>query len=259
LRARFDPRSPLASRHEVQNLTSSQFDQQLHGELHDELIAEFSTETESWVSERLERVMCRLNAARTDGVQLTAHCLSIRECTAFTTPAPHIYIGRRLLERLPTDEATAFVLGHEAAHHDLQHLDLFRGWLNVRPRRAVGSIAAAAFRNLSHQLYGPTRETQADQYSVELCLDAGYDGERCLQAFDILENESLNRGDVDGVFGPENLLDPTDPGTGSTAYEIQRWLWTRAKRYLPLRERRDIAWAYLRRRMQERAAKAADT
>ena len=218
------------------------------------MIAEFSTETEAWVSERLGRVMARLNAVRTDGVQLTAHCLSIRECTAFTTPAPHVYIGRRLLERLPSDEATAFVLGHEAAHHDLQHLDLFRGWLDVLPKGAVGSIAAGAFRNLSHQLYGPTRETQADQYAVELCLDAGYDGELCLQAFEILENESLNRGDVDGVFGPENLLDPTDPDQGSTAYEIQRWLWTRAKRYLPLRERREIAWAFYRRRMRERAS-----
>jgi predicted Zn-dependent protease len=227
----------------------------LHAELHEELIAEFSTETEAWVDERLLRVMARLNAVRTDCIPLTAHCLSIKACTAFTTPAPHVYIGRRLLERLPSDEPTAFVLGHEAAHHDLQHLDLFRGWLDVLPKGTAGTLAAAAFRNLSHQLYGPTRETQADQYSVELCLDAGYDGEQCLHAFDILENESLNRGDVDGVFGPENLLDPTDPGKGSTAYEIQRWLWTRAKRYLPLRERHEIARTYYVRRMRERAAK----
>jgi hypothetical protein len=161
---------------------SSAFDQKLHADLHAELIAEFATETEAWVGERLDCVMARLNAVRTDGVPL----------------------------------------------------------------------AAAAFRTLSHRMYGPQRESQADQYSVALCLDAGYDGERCLQAFDILENESLNRGDVDGVFGPENLLDPTDPGQGSTAYEIQRWLWIHARRYLPLRERREIAWAYYRRRSSER-------
>lgn len=231
---------------------SSEFDQEVHAELHAELIAEFATETEAWVGERLDRVMARLNAARPDGVPLTAHCLAIRECTAFTTPAPHIYIGRRLLERLPSDEATAFVLGHETAHHDLRHLDLFRGWLDLLPKGTGGTLAAAAFRNLSHRMYGPTRESQADQYSVALCLDAGYDGERCLHAFDILENESLNRGDIDGVFGPENLLDPTDPKQGSTAYEIQRWLWTRARRYLPLRERRDIAWACYRRLAAQR-------
>lgn len=68
----------------------------------------------------------------------------------------------------------------------------------------------------------------------------------------LLENESLNRGDIDGVFGPENLLDPTDPKQDSTAYALQRWLSTHARGYLPLRERQDIAWAYNRRRIAER-------
>ena len=231
---------------------SHRFDQSIHAELHAELLDEFGMETEAWVGERLTRVMGRLNAVRTDGVPLTAHCLSIRACTAFTTPAPHVYIARVLLERLATDEATAFVLAHEVAHHDLRHLDLFRGWTELLPKGTVGSIAAAVFRNLSHELYGPTRESQADQYAVELCLVAGYDGAKCLHAFDILDNESLNRGNVDGVFGPDNLLDPTDPGQGGRAYAIQRWLWTHAHRYLPLRERKEISWAYYRRRVVER-------
>jgi Zn-dependent protease with chaperone function len=235
---------------------SSPSDQTMYAELHAELLEEFATETEAWVGERLERVMARLNAVRTDGVPLTAHCLSIRECTAFTTPGPYVYISRRLLERLPSDEEVAFVCGHELAHHDLKHLDLFRGWTEVLPTGAVGSLAAAIFRKLSHQVYGPTRESEADQYAVEICLDAEYDGARCLHAFEVLENESLNRGDIDGVYGPENLLDPTDPGQGGTAYAIQRWLSTHARRYLPLRERRDIAWAFYRRRLAERAEMA---
>jgi len=231
---------------------SSPFDQRVHAELHAELLDEFALETEAWVGERLTRVMARLNAVRTDGIPLEAHCLAIPACTAFTTPAPHVYIARVLLERLANDEATAFVLGHEVAHHDLRHLTLYQGWTEWLPRGTGGSITAALFRNLSHQMYGPTRESQADQYAIELCLDAGYDGPQCLHAFEILENESLNRGDVDGVFGPENLLDPTDPEQGSKAYQIQRWLWTHAHRYLPLRERREICWAYYRRRLTER-------
>ena len=236
---------------------SSRLDQSIHGELHAELLGEFATETEAWVGERLARVMARLNAVRTDGVPLTAHCLAIRACTAFTTPAPHVYIARVLLERLPDDESTAFVLGHEVAHHDLRHLDLFRGWTDMLPRGTAGTVAAAVYRKLSHTFYGPERESQADQYAVELCLDAGYDGARCLRALEILENEILNRGDIDGVFGPENLLDPTDPEQGSRAYAIQRWIWIHAHRYLPLRERREIAWAYYRRRLIERGANPA--
>jgi hypothetical protein len=46
------------------------------------------------------------------------------------------------------------------------------------PRGTAGTLAAAVFRNLSHGLYGPERETKADQYSVELCLDAGKEAER---------------------------------------------------------------------------------
>jgi predicted Zn-dependent protease len=225
---------------------------QISADVHRELLAEFGTETEAWVGERLTRVMARLNAVRTDCAPLTAHCLAIRACTAFTIIGEQIYIARVLLERLADDEATAWALAHEVAHHDLGHLELHRGWTELLPRGAAGSVVAAVFRNLSHQMYGPTRETQADQYAVELCLDAGYDGGNCLRALDVLEMELLNRGDVDGVFGPENLLDPTDPEQGGTAYAIQRWVWTHAHRYLPLHERREIAWSYLRRRLVER-------
>ncbi|MEO7456735.1 MAG: M48 family metalloprotease [Gemmatimonadaceae bacterium] len=232
----------------------SAFDDDMYAELHAELLDEFGFETETWVDERLGRVMARLNAVRTDGVPLTAHCLAMRASTAFTTPGTHIYIARVLLERLASDETTAFVLAHEVAHHDLRHLDLFQGWADVLPRGTFGSLAAGVYRRMSHRMYGPTRESQADQYAVELCLDAGYDGAKVLHAFDILENESLNRGDIDGVFGPENLLDPTDPGQGGTVFEVQRWLWSHARRYLPLRERRDIAWAFYRRRLEERGA-----
>lgn len=227
---------------------------QFYAELHDELLAEFGADTEeAWVAERLTRVMARLNAVREDGAPLVAHCLRIPAFTAFTVPGCNVYISRQLLERLPSDECAAFVFAHEAAHHDLRHLDLFRSWLDVLPKGSVGLILASVVWKVSHRLYGPERESQADQYAIELCLDAGYDGERCLQAFDILENESLNRGDVDGVFGPENLLDPTDPEQNSVASQMQRWVWTRVRRYLPLRERRDLTWTFYRRRLIERA------
>jgi predicted Zn-dependent protease len=231
--------------------------EQLHEELHRELVTEFALETEAWATERVERVMARLNAARPDGRPLQAHVLWIRECTAFTTPAPHVYISRRLLEKLPSDECVAFVLGHETAHHDLQHLDVFRRGLSFLPKNIVGGVAAKVFHAFEHGLYGPEREADADAYAVEICRDAGYAVPLCLQAFEVLENESLDRGDYDGVFGPENLLDPTDPEQGSTTYALQRWLWTRSRRYLPLRERRERAWAWYRRREAERGATPA--
>src|SRR5215831_4111715 len=154
--------------------------EQFYAELHRELLDEYASEKEEpWVAERLGRVMERLNAVRQDGTPLLAHCLRIPVYTAFTVPGRNPYIARQLLERLPSDESTAFVLGHEVAHHDLQHLQRFHTWLDVLPKGEVGLVLASLVWKASHRLYGPERESQANQYAIELCLDAGFDGELC--------------------------------------------------------------------------------
>ena len=214
--------------------------------LHRELTSAYAVETEAWATERVSRVMARLNAARPHRAPLEAEILWIPECTAFTAPGRYVYISRRLLERCPSDEAAAFVLAHDAAHHDCGHLDLFAGWAERVPRSVPGGVLAALLVRAQHVAYGPEREAEADLRAMELCAAAGYGGDRCAQALEILENYALDAGDYDGVFGPENLLDPTDPGQGSVGFRVQRWLWTRARGYLPLRERRDRVRAWLR-------------
>ena len=225
--------------------TPKGFDQEVHGELHAELMSAYGWETETWVQERLDRVMGRLNQARRHGrAPLLAHSVTVPAFTAFTMPTAHVYVSRRLMERMSSDEMIAFVLAHEIAHHDLGHLDLFTGWLDALPRGVGTSLVAAVFRQFEDVAYGPDREAAADLLAVDLCVAAGFDGLRCVHAFDALEQEHLNRGDIDGVFGPENLLDPTDPHHGGTAYAVQRWLWIRTHRYLPLHERRARALAH---------------
>ncbi|MEO6209804.1 MAG: M48 family metalloprotease [Gemmatimonadaceae bacterium] len=226
-------------------MSSNNFAADIHIELHDDLISEFGWETEPWVSERLERVIGRLNATRSGNrPPLIAHSLSLPSCSAFTTPTTNIYVSRRLMEVLSSDDMVAMILAHEIAHHDLGHLDLFEGALKLIPRGVGGSLAVLTFRLFEDQFYGPEREAAADLFAVDLCGKAGYNVERCIQAFTKLEQEHLNAGDIDGVYGPENLLDPTDPHQGSTAYAVQRWLWIRAHRYLPLHERRARAIAH---------------
>ena len=90
--------------------------------LHEELVSEYAGEIEAWAIERVRRVMARLNAERPDGAPLVAEILWVPACNAFTTVGSYVYISRRLLERLPSDDATAFVLAHEIAHHDCGHL-----------------------------------------------------------------------------------------------------------------------------------------
>jgi predicted Zn-dependent protease len=213
--------------------------------LHAELVHHYARETEVWATERIARVMARLNEARSDCEPKEAVILWLRRFSAFTLVGRYIYITRRLYERLPSDETVAFVLAHEVGHHDCGHLALYRGWGAWIPRSTATGYIAALTGLLEHIAYGPEKEAHADLYAMQLCLDAGYEGERCLQALTILENEALDLGDVDGVFGPENLLDPTDPGQGGAAYRFQRWLWTRRRGYLPLRERRERVAEYL--------------
>lgn len=213
--------------------------------LHEELVREYANEIEPWAIERANRVMDRLNAARVDRERKDAVILWLQGFTAFTFVGRYIYIVRYLYERLPSDESVAFIFAHEIAHHDCGHLELRGNWTSWLPRTTATSYVAALAAVLEHKTYGPERESQSDVYAMQLCLDAGYDGTRCLQAFDIMENMSLDVGDIDGVFGPENLLDPTDPGKGGIAHQVQRWIWTKHRGYLPLRERRERVNAYL--------------
>ena len=223
--------------------------------LHSELVREYAAETEAWATERITRVMTRLNAERMDAEPIEAVILWLPRSNAFTFAGKYVYISRRLLERLPSDECAAFVLAHEIAHHDCGHLALYRGWSAWLPRSSATSYLAALAAVMEHNLYSPEKEAQADLYAIQLCLDAGYDGDRCTQLFAILENEVLDEGDYDGVFGPEHLLDPLEPGYGSPRHQFQRWLWTRTRGYLPLRERRERVVAYVRRKQEEARAR----
>ena len=205
--------------------------------LHAELLRDFVTEREAWAVDRVTRVQQRLNECRPSKPPLETTILGIAPPLAFTLAGHHVYLSRRLLERLPTDDAVAFVLAHEAAHHDLGHFDLFTGWGRVLPRTHSATYVAILAALFEHHTYGPERENAADAYGVELSLKAGYSGELAVQALSILETIALNSGDIAGVYGPENLLDSTDPKRDSASYQVQRWVWTHLHGYHPLHER----------------------
>ena len=221
--------------------------------VHAELVRECSLETQAWALERVQRVQDRLNSCRPGREALDTTILTIRPPLAFTLAGTHVYISRRLLERLPSDDAVAFVLGHEAAHHDLGHLDLFGTWTQWLPRTETTSYLAALLGVLEHHRYGPEREQAADDYAIDLAIKAGFDGERAVQALAILENLALDVGDINAVYGPENLLDPTDPKQDSAAYYVQRWIWAHMHGYLPLHDRQINA----RKRLSEHADRGA--
>lgn len=205
--------------------------------LHTELVTQFAHESEPWATERVQHVMTRLNEFRPGLAPLECVILWVPPPVAFTFVGTYVYISRSLLQRLPSDDSAAFVLAHEAAHHDLGHFELYAGWTNWLPELNATAYVAALARVLEHKAYGPRRENDADDFAIRLCHRAGYNAERGAHALEILENLALDRGDVAGVYGPENLLDPTDPKRDSVAFRVQEWLWTHLHGYHPLYER----------------------
>ena len=139
---------------------------------------------------------------------------------------------------------TAFVIAHELAHHDLGHLDIFPEWLTNLTGATITPLLTVFYRNLETLFYGPEKECAADKRAVDLCIEAGYDIEKCLTFFDVLEKCALDFGDLDIVFGP----DESDEELSNDADWVTRlriWGFKMRRGYLPIRDRRQMLIRYL--------------
>ncbi len=164
--------------------------------LREEIEREFVVERDGWANERVGRVTERLQRDRPAAERFETIVVWFDDHNAFTAPGGTIYMSRRLLERFADDDAAAFVIAHELAHHRLGHIpSLSQHWL-LLPLSLV-----LAF--LRMRIATPERERDADLLAIELCLEAGYDAERCIAALRHLDAVSLDYGDIDGALGPD--------------------------------------------------------
>jgi predicted Zn-dependent protease len=165
----------------------------------------FVVERDGWAAERVGRVSEQLQRDAVDRFETIV--IWIDEHTAFTAPGTTVYFSRRLLERLPDDDAAAFVIAHEIAHHRLGHVpQIPKRFIARLPIRIVLAL-------LDRWIAGPQHETDADLVAIEMCIDAGYDVERCLHALEQLSIISLDYRDVDGVLGHEDGRRRSHPPT----------------------------------------------
>jgi len=161
---------------------------------------EMVIERGGWVGERLRSVTRRLRPA-SDGFEVLVFWSDHH--TAFTGVGDTIYISRRLFERLD-EESTAFVVAHELAHHRLGHVPS-RTQLAHSVVRVVGM---AALEVLDRMISTRQNELEADALAVDLCLDAGYDPDRFLTAFDHLAAILLDYRDLDRALGRDDGHSP---------------------------------------------------
>ncbi len=142
------------------------------------------------------------------------------------------------MEKCPHEDAAAFVIAHEIAHHDLGHLELFSGPFARRAARlSAGFLVISFFRMLQKRIYSPESELAADRGAMDLCLKAGYDPARCLYLFHILELFSLDFGDLDGVYGLDPQSDQQLSPEASLMTKARIWVYQRQRGYLPLQDR----------------------
>ncbi len=193
--------------------------------LRDEIERECVVEREGWAAERVARVTERLQRDVSAAERLETLVLWIPSHSAFTAAGRTIYMSRRLLERFADDDAAAFVVAHELAHHRLGHLPRTSRSLLLLPLSII--IALLRFRVAT-----PARERDADLLAIELCLDAGYDPARCIAALEHLDQVVLDHGDVEGSLGREEASGEA-PG------------WVPGRSHPPVRSRIDSVRAHV--------------
>ncbi len=201
--------------------------------MHGRLVDAYVLEEEGWARERAQRVEARLQPGVPEADRLRVVVLWIPEVTGFTF-GRHVYLSRRLVERVTADDPVAFVVAHELAHHALGHQAARERWID-RFASIPGKFVAAAILDAMRWRYGPEEELEADAYALRLCAEAGYDLRECLRALDVLEADLLDNGAFSLVYGPEPEDVTAAPGVGE---RVRGWLWERDRGYPPLLERR---------------------
>lgn len=205
--------------------------------IHARLMDAYAAEREGWAGEMVRRIDARLQADVAPEERLETVVLWIPEANAFAMPGRHVYVSRRLVERLPREDALAFVIAHEMAHQRLGHCAETRGVLDRVPE-TMRPLALDLLRVTAARFHGVEREREADAVGFNLCLAAGYDAHACLHAFDVLEEVSLDWGDLEGVFGPDCVIEGALDDQPEWLLEMRQWMWERRRGYPSVRDRK---------------------
>ena len=187
------------------------------------VIVDECTVDDEWAREQANRAAERLNTVRAPATPLIPVVIWSEHYNAWSLPGRYIYISRELQQTLASDDAVAFVLAHEMAHHDLGHLGAPAGKDNddesfvSRIAKAPSVALLAAY--FQTRWMRPEAELDADARALELCLDAGYERDKCLQAFDAMKKRALDLRHLESAYGLDVHPD-VDP---DVAWRREKW------------------------------------
>jgi predicted Zn-dependent protease len=115
---------------------------------------------------------------------------------AFALPGGPIFITGALLGRFRTEGQLAGVLGHEIGHvigrHSAEQMaksSMVSGMANAAILTGVdptGGMVASGIAKMKQLSYGREDETEADEFGVQLMVQAGYDPRALIEVMKIL-------------------------------------------------------------------------
>ena len=214
--------------------------------LHTKLSADCGLVTEEKTQATVRRVEAAIQRTRLHSNRFRVEVLALDEVTAFTTFGCYIYISHALARRLETDDALAFVIAHEMAHHDLGHIAVYQKCLNLMDLLPGSSVMAKLLTATERFLFSPEWELAADKFGLELCLSMGYDGARCLKTFDVLTRTALAHKDRDIVYGPDKACAMAASELEQWRAQANTWVWQRVRGYPCIEERKESLQALLK-------------
>jgi Zn-dependent protease with chaperone function len=207
--------------------------------LHTQLLQTYGMSQDAPAQERLRWVQAKLQRTRLPAAQFQAILLRCDAIMAFTAPGAYLYISEGLQQSLRTDDALAFVIAHEIAHHDLGHIAVYEKRLEMMGSLPGSSAMALLMTATERVIFSPERELAADAQGLKLCLSMGYDGVKCLETFDVLERAALNHQDRAMAYGPDPTRSTLTTALDQWIAKANTWIWQRTRGYPSIQERKE--------------------
>jgi len=221
--------------HDFQFERGASFGEWLHAQMREAM----TFEDAAWAVDRIRRVEGRLQASRLAANRLTVEIPWMDEVNAFTAPgATSISPVAFTKFVLPMNRSPSLWLMRLLITISTTSLSSMAGRI-----RSLGFLelhcSPCSFTAWSVWFMGQ-KECDADRHGLDLCISAGYEGLRCLELFDILEQHALNVGDLDMVYGPDAESDDELDENASWTTKAQIWAWQKKRGYLPIRDRKQM-------------------
>ncbi|MEI6913773.1 MAG: M48 family metalloprotease [Armatimonadota bacterium] len=155
------------------------------------------------VCNRVARIMSRLNAALTEkAFAYEAAIVNDNKINAFSVGGGYIFIFQGLLSKLNKDEELASILAHEIGHAALSHQGktmrkergLIIGRILVALATKTNPSSSDNLFRAAYASYSRDQEREADCFSVDLYLRAGYDRAFISSAMEVIQAVEDKRG-----------------------------------------------------------------